>query len=170
MLRRCYDEKFKEKSTSYQDVECCKEWLYYPNFYEWIHSQSNFEKWLNKDRFALDKDIIDKDNKVYSMNKCCLVPLNVNSLFTKSNASRGNLPIGVTRHGSKYRARLSVRTNEGTENVYLGSYDTAEEAFAVYKEAKEAYIKQVAEEEYSIGNITKECYDAMMNYEVEITD
>ena len=53
---------------------------------------------------------------------------------------------------------------------HIGVYDTSEEAFYAYKEAKESYIKQVAQEEYSLGNITKKCYDAMMSYEVEITD
>jgi uncharacterized membrane protein len=31
-------------------------------------------------------------------------------------------------------------------------------------------IKQIAKEEYNKGNITKQCYEAMINYEVEITD
>ena len=43
-------------------------------------------------------------------------------------------------------------------------------AFLAYKKAKESYIKQVAKEEYDKGNITKTCYEAMINYEVEITD
>ena len=60
MLRRCYDEKCKIKHPTYENATCCEEWLYYPNFYEWLHSQSNFEKWLNGDKFALDKDIIKK--------------------------------------------------------------------------------------------------------------
>ena len=38
------------------------------------------------------------------------------------------------------------------------------------KEYKEYIIKQVAQEEYAKGNITKQCYEAMMNYEVEIAD
>lgn len=52
----------------------------------------------------------------------------------------------------------------------MGSYDTEHEAFAVYKEHKESYIKQIAQEEYDKGNIIEECYNAMMRYEVEITD
>lgn len=39
-----------------------------------------------------------------------------------------------------------------------------------YKKHKEEIIKQVAEIGYKSGNITKQCYDAMMAYEVEITD
>lgn len=53
---------------------------------------------------------------------------------------------------------------------YLGFYSTPEKAFYVYKAYKEKIIKQVAEFEYSKGNITEQCYEAMMKYEVEITD
>ena len=35
---------------------------------------------------------------------------------------------------------------------------------------KENLIKQIAQIEFDKGNITKVCYDAMMKYEVEITD
>lgn len=181
MLKRCYDEKYKIKRPTYKNVTCCKEWLYYPNFYEWLHSQNNFNKWFNNNKFALDKDIIKKNNQIYSQDRCCLVPQNVNLLFVKNNAARGSLPIGVRKYNSKYRAELSaktnkgknepsIKTNKGKKMIHLGTYDTPEEAFNAYKEAKEKCIRQVAEEEFSQGNITKECYNAMMNYEVEITD
>ena len=52
----------------------------------------------------------------------------------------------------------------------MGYYSTPEKAFEVYKAYKENIIKQVAEIEYKNGNITKDTYEAMMNYEVEITD
>lgn len=39
-----------------------------------------------------------------------------------------------------------------------------------HKAAKEAYIKQMAQEYYDKGEITKRAYDALMRYEVEITD
>ena len=80
------------------------------------------------------------------------------------------MPIGVKKDGSKYRSRSSVKVGKKTKYTHLGTYNTPEEAFCAYKEAKEKYIKQVAKEEFSQGNITKECYNAMMNYEVEITD
>ena len=43
-----------------------------------------------------------------------------------------------------------------------------EEAFQAYKQAKEQYIKEVAEE-YK-DKIPYRLYEAMMNYEVEIDD
>ena len=168
ILQRCFDDKLKEKQPSYKDKECCEEWLYYPNFYEWLHSQSNFDKWYNGKRWAIDKDILVKRNKVYSPKNCCLIPQNVNCLFLKREAERGKYPIGVRYTNDRF---LAVCRNPLLDKaVELGYYSTPEKAFQVYKEYKEMIIKQVAEIEYKAGNITKECYRAMIDYEVEIDD
>ena len=50
----------------------------------------------------------------------------------------------------------------------LGYFETPKEAFQAYKVAKENYIKQVADE-YK-DKIPYRLYEAMYNYEVEITD
>lgn len=172
MLKRCYDkiEKERDKSSSYKDVVCCKEWLLYENFYEWIHLQDNWNVLSNSDvKFTLDKDILSKGNKFYSPEMCCLVPENVNKLFIKRGSARGKYPIGVVYH--KASNSFVAQSNDGTGiQVHLGCYSSPEEAFYVYKKYKENLIKKIAQEEYDKGNITKNCYDAMMNYEVEITD
>ena len=168
MIKRCYSEKTKNRNQAYKDTTCCNEWLNYENFYEWLHNQPNFEQWLNGRRWDLDKDILLKGNKVYSSKTCCLVPNYINKLFTKSNLTRGDMPIGVSysKRNKKYDAKFS---NNG-HTKHLGYFGNKEDAFQTYKQAKEEYIKQVAQEEYNKGNITKQCYDAMINYEVEITD
>lgn len=167
MLKRCFDLKYKIKHSTYKGVICCKEWLLYENFYEWLHGQDNFNKWLNGFNWNLDKDILIKGNKIYSPETCCLVPVNVNNLFTKSNKIRGDLPIGVTKDKYGFQAKC----NNPITNKRIAKWcSTLEEAFQVYKTAKENVIKQVAQDEYDKGNITRPCYEAMMNYEVEITD
>lgn len=168
ILTRCFDTRVKEVRPTYQDVACCEEWLLYENFYEWIHSQSNFDKWLNGNKWAIDKDILIKGNKVYSSEACCLVPNNVNILFTKRNSNRGLLPIGVTKSGNKYRAACNNPLTKKREHI--GNYSSIEAAFVAYKIYKENIIKQVAEIEYCNDDITTECYCAMLNYQVEITD
>lgn len=133
-----------------------------------MHSQPNFDKWYSGKRWAIDKDILVKGNKVYSPDVCCLVPQNVNCLFLKREAERGDYPIGVGYKNESFLASChNPFTNRKEE---LGYYSTPEKAFYTYKDYKENLIKQVAQIEYDKGNITKECYDAMMNYKVEITD
>ena len=168
IIQRSFDKEYKNEKSTYKNVTCCKEWLLFENFYEWIHNQSNFDKWLNNKNWHVDKDILKKGNKIYSPQTCCLVSQRVNALFIKDNAKRGSLPIGVTK--SQHRYTSQCRDAENNKTKYNGSYDTVEEAFEAYKKYKENVIKIVAQEEYDNGNITEECYRAMMLYSVEITD
>lgn len=168
MIKRCVDEKIKEKCPSYKDVTCSPCWQFYENFYEWMHEQENFETLLKQNDINLDKDILIKGNKVYGPDKCTLVPRRINNLMLKSEAIRGQYPIGVyyLKRNKKFTAHEGSRKN----TVYLGLYDTPEDAFIAYKDYKENRIKEIAEEEYKNGNITKKCYDALVKYKVEITD
>ena len=50
----------------------------------------------------------------------------------------------------------------------MGSYYTENEAFQAYKQAKEAYIKEVAEKWG--GKIDDKVYQALLTYQVETTD
>lgn len=170
MIERCFDGKLKSKQPAYNDIKCCEEWLNYENFYEWLHSQPNFDKWYNGKRWALDKDILNKGNKTYSPENCCLIPQSVNCLFLKREALRGKYPIGVSY--KKDEGFVANCNNSVTgKREKLGSYSTPEKAFYLgYKPYKENIIKQVAQIEYDNGNITEQCYKAMMKYEVEITD
>jgi hypothetical protein len=168
MLKRV----FKPKYPTYKDVTCCNEWLLYENFYEWLHSQENFDKWLNGERWAIDKDILVKGNKIYSPDTCCLVPHEINTLFVKSEKTRGEYPIGVSKRNDRngFQAKIIYGKKNNKAKSTLYNYSTVEEAFNAYKFSKESYIKQLAQEEYDKNNITKRCYNAMMNYQVEITD
>ena len=170
MLQRCYNNKIKEKQPTYKDVTCCEEWLLFENFYEWLHSQENFYKWLNGDRWCLDKDILVKRNKVDSPETCCLVPENINTLFTKRQNDRGKYPIGVYYYKQTKMFRSQCMNPYTNKRELIGEYNTPEESFYAYKNFKENLIKKIAQEEYENGNIIKKCYDAMMNYQVEITD
>lgn len=167
MLLRCYDERVHEKEPTYNKCECCNEWLLYENFYEWLHNQENFDKWYAED-YALDKDILIKGNKLYSPETCCLVPRKINSLFVKGDAMRGKNPIGVSFY--KHNGKYNVKCNINAESNYYGLFDDPKEAFNKYKKIKEQIIQNIAKEEYQANNITHKCYEAMMKYEVNITD
>ena len=167
---RCYDEKAFIKHGTYAQCEVCDEWYLYENFYEWLHQQENFTQWLNNPDWDIDKDIIIKGNKIYTPDNCSLVPKNVNMLFLTNKQIRGPYPIGVTydKRIDRYVARCNNPLTEKRE--YLGRYNSVTQAFLAYKKRKEQIIKQVAEQEYNKGNIIKKCYEAMMDYQVEITD
>lgn len=169
MIARCTRDNSKNRSKTYHDCQVCDEWLYFPNFYNWIILQPNYQKWKNESGWHIDKDIIIKGNKIYSPETCCLVPHYVNTIFKSTEQRRGKYPIGVTKTREGYFYAQCANPFTG-DNDHLGSYKTPEEAFTAYKVHREMLIKQLAQREFDSGNISKECYIAMSNYQVEITD
>lgn len=158
MLERCYDKKYLIKQQTYRDVTVCEEWHNFQNFAKW--HEENFKSYM--EGWDLDKDILVKGNKIYSPETCCFVPHEINSLFTKANKNRGNLPIGVSQKNQ----------NGGYQAVFRGkhikTFSTVEEAFEIYKASKEKEIKRIADKWKD--QITEECHQAMYAYEVEIKD
>lgn len=168
MIKRVYDKHEHEKHPTYIGTKLYEPWHCFQDFGYW-HKENYYT--IPNETMELDKDILYKGNKLYSPSSCIYVPHRINSLFTKSNAKRGNYPIGVTYHKRDdiYEAKLSfLNENNKKDRIYLGRYNTPEEAFQSYKVAKEKYIKQVADEYKPY--IPKELYDAMYRYEVEIDD
>ena len=161
MLKRCYDSKYQEKHPTYKGCRVCEEWWNFQKFAEWYYS--HFYE-LENERMELDKDILKKGNNVYSADNCIFVPSSINSLFTKCDKRRGEYHIGVYKKGNKFKAQLS----KNGKQIHLGLFNTPEEAFLTYKQAKEEYIKEVAEE-YK-DKFPCELYEALMKYEVEIDD
>ena len=167
MLSRCYSAKYQAKHPSYIGCYVCDEWLYYPNFKKWY--EENYYEIENKTS-QLDKDILVKGNKVYSPETCVFVPNFINKLFIKRQNDRGELPIGVcfNKRDKKYQANLRVFKNGKSVRKHLGLFDTPEEAFNAYKQAKEDYIKEVADN-YK-DKIPAKLYESMYAYEVSIND
>ena len=167
MLKRCYSAKYQQKYPTY--IGCCvsEVWLYYSNFKK-FYNETYYE--VENKTTQLDKDILIKGNKIYSPETCIFVPNFINTLFVKRQNDRGAFPIGVNydKASKKYRAQLNIFENGKKTRKNLGRFNTPEEAFKVYKQAKEAYIKEVADE-YK-DKIPAKLYEAMYSYRVEIDD
>lgn len=162
-----YRAKEKERYPTYKDVIVNLEIHNFQNFAEW--RDNNYYE-IEGEQMELDKDILVKGNKEYRFDRMIYVPHRINSLFIKSDAVRGNYPIGVCydKVSGKYIAQCSITKNNRKRRIYLGYYNTPEEAFLVYKEFKEAYIKEVADEYKE--RIPDRLYKAMYAWEVEIDD
>ncbi len=173
MLKRCYNKIDLSRYPTYKKCEVDDEWFYLSNFSKWFN-QNYYE--CGNEKMCLDKDILYKNNTIYSKDTCIFIPERINILFTKNNAKRGNYPIGVyfNKRLGKFIAQVS-KLNENKKNtkkpIHVGVFNTPEEAFHAYKTEKEKYIKEVAnyyKEKYD--NFPIVAYNALCDYEVEITD
>lgn len=159
VLNRCFNKKIHEKHQTYKDCTLCEEWKYL----------SNFKRWFNEHYvkgWHLDKDILVKGNKIYSPQTCCFVPQEINTLFTRANARRGNYSIGVSFNKSKKKYETHVNINGKTK--YFGGFNTEHDAFLKYKYEKEKEIVRIADKYKK--ELPNKVYNALINYKVDETD
>lgn len=153
----------KQNCPTYEECSVCEEWHNFQNFAAWFYQQY-YE--VPNQVMSLDKDILFKGNKLYSPHTCCIVPQDINVLFTNRTNDRGDYPIGVSQ--TTWGHRYSAIVNKEGRSHYLGSFNTPEEAFYAYKAAKEAHIKQMADK-YKQW-LPDKVYQAMYAYEIDIND
>ena len=159
MINRCYAECSLKKAETYRDCVVCEEWLCFVNFHKWF-LENYYE--IDGETMNLDKDILVKNNRLYSPKTCVFVPHKINMAIVNKKASRGKLPVGVQyreKTRKHYCAYLAGR---------LGYFDTPIEAFYCYKKAKETELKNMADQYKDL--IPKNLYDALLNYKIEVDD
>ena len=132
MLGRCYSKKIKHVQPTYTGISCCVEWYTLSVFRDWVLSQN----WEGK---QLDKDLLVHGNTEYSPSTCMFVTAQINSIIRIRKNRSVDLPRGVNRNGKKYQG--------GFNKTYLGSFDTPEEAHAVYITARNAHIQKIANQQ-----------------------
>lgn len=134
ILCRCYSKKFHNKNKSYEECFICDDWKYSSNFKKWMEEQD----WEGK---VLDKDILIKNNKIYSPETCIFIPIEINSLIVKTNKNR-EYPIGVYKSNTKnkFDAIISIRKKK----IFLGSYFNLFDAHRSWQYHRFNYIKELA--------------------------
>lgn len=138
MLDRCFNKKCcNYKNYGAIGVSVCDEWKNYSNFKKWFND--NYYT-LEGEKVELDKDILIDGNKIYSPQTCVFVPSTINVLF-KRYKRNNSLPRGVKKKGDKFTARIVKHKHE----IYLGIYNTPQEAHSVYIKNRNLYLLELAE-------------------------
>lgn len=137
MLYRCYSPKHHSKEPAYKDCTVCDEWLTFSNFKHWMEKQD----WEGSD---LDKDLLVRDNKVYSPETCCFLRSYINRFLQCKQASRGDYPLGV--HLNKRIGKFIAQVGDPflQKTISLGSFLTPEEAHEAWRVAKCNFAERLA--------------------------
>ena len=161
VLQRCFSIKLLERRPTYKNCKVSESWLWLSNFIKDIKSIENYEKSLNEG-WQLDKDLLSNEGKLYSKDTCCFIPRSLNLVISSYPKKLNGLPKGVKlSKGGRYFAILQKEGNQ----IFLGSYDSVEEASRVYNIAKKEHLLNIAD---SIKDIVPEnVYKALVNFNLE---
>lgn len=147
MIVRCYGKQ-NIKKASYINTEVYSGWKSLKAFKDWFDLQ------VYESGFILDKDLLGNGN-LYSPETCCFLPEEINGFLIRKHNTRG-----YHKRDNRYEACIT----HGREYRYLGTFKTSEEAFDVYRKAKEDYAKVLADKWKD--KIDPRAYEALMNYQV----
>ena len=104
VLYRCYCEDFLNGHPTYKGCYVCEEWKHFSKFNEWF-KKHHVEGW------ALDKDLLVENNKLYSPETCCFIPFEINAIF-RSDVSE-NTKVKRSRDlAEKYKSQLEPKVYE----------------------------------------------------------
>lgn len=157
MMARGYSDSYKKIETSYDGCTVPPDWHNFQNFAKWYTSQKFYGM-----GYQLDKDILYKNNRIYSESTCCLVPTIINSGVKSSK------DVNEDKFGASCRANGSyqLKYSEFGERILVGEFPTFLEARERYVELKEAYIKKLAK--LYQDKIDVEVYEALMSWKIEL--
>jgi hypothetical protein len=161
MMSRCYKRQ-EDKYRFYLDCSVDMKWHNFQNFSKWIKQQKGY----GQPAWHIDKDLLVKNNTLYSEEYCVLIPQKINLFLLRREKDRGECPIGVTFNKERGLFHAQLSTN-GKQKV-IGIFNSPEEAFACYKQEKETEAKRLAGMFKSV--VEERVYDALMNFTVDIND
>lgn len=138
MLKRCYDEQYLQRYPSYLGSSVCEEWLTFSIFEKWYNANYPKEKGV----YHLDKDLIERGNKVYGPSTCIFVPNKVNTFIIDCLSARGEYPLGVYYNNGYVSRCRNPLTNE---REWLGRFKTPLEAHNAWKKRKYEIALELAE-------------------------
>lgn len=160
MQGRCkVDGYLQKKEPAY--IGCTVGFLDFQHFAEWSVVQIGYNK-----GFHLDKDILSKNNKIYSPDSCVYVPASLNKFFNTRKNHRGACPIG-TYWDTKRQLFVAQSSFDGKYH-YLGGYEQSFDAFLAYKQFKEEVAKQLAHKWE--GVVDPRVIVSLLDYKVDIGD
>lgn len=133
MLDRCFNCRVKDRQPTYRDITCCTEWLLFSTFALWFKNEYI-------EGYQLDKDLLVKDNKIYSPETCIFIPQYINKFVLTSDNSRGTLPLGVSYIDTTNKYKATISSNNS--NVHLGYYDNPMDAHRAWQLAKLKIAKE----------------------------
>lgn len=144
MKTRCSDSsRYSIEKPTYK--HCQNHFKDFQNFMDWCQTQEAYLLTGDTGRWQLDKDILIKNNKVYSPETCAFLPSYINGIFGNC-VKKTELPLGVNFR-EKF-GKFVAQSNIGGKRKHLGHFNCPNDAHRAWQTSKVQSIK-AALEQYS---------------------
>lgn len=146
MLSRCYNEKNPDYRT---DCFACEEWHCFYTFKNDCENLLGYKDMIDNPsiRYSLDKDFIFQNNNIYSKEKCCFMPQDLNSFILNASKDRDYKFEGVYYRKDYKQYRASIRYKGKTKHI-IHSHDP-QIAHEAYWNEKRNIAHEILNEKYS---------------------
>lgn len=164
MIERAYSTEYHKKQPTYKDVTVDERWHNYQVFAEDIEQVFGYNMIDGNGKvYQLDKDILVKDNKVYSKETVCFIPSALNKFTINKRETKDGLPTGISivNNTSKYTVQIAINGKQKN----LGLFTNVSLARAVYVDARNQYARELAER-YE-GKVDPRVIDILNNWNEE---
>jgi hypothetical protein len=148
IIRRCYSNENKRTHLPYKNCAVSEEWKNYSNFYKWY--EDNFYEC--SDQLEVDKDILSKEEKIYSKETCLLIPREINGFCKPSK--QGGCYLTVCN-------KWSANVNRRSGYTHIGNFDNFEEAEIEFIKCKNSIFQSLVDK-YK-GELPKYVYKKLKN-------
>lgn len=129
ILARVYDENQREVYPTYREVSVCEEWLMFSNFRKWFIEN-------HIDGYAIDKDLLSQDNKIYSPETCVFVHTWLNNFTMDVKSRRGIYKIGVNWNNNREKFISRCSNPRTKKREHLGYFDNEINAYNAWLSRK----------------------------------
>lgn len=157
--RSVLNRLYHQSPIAYRGVTMCDRWHNFSLYLDDVEKIVGYnDRVSHKDiYYAIDKDILNHNNKVYSLENCCFVPMAVNQLFININSANTTGYEGVQPCVDGVpQANITFKK----ESFYLGRFNSYEDAYESYHEAKLNIIKHIFKDGGEFDYVDKRIQDA----------
>lgn len=147
MISRCYNKKDKSYHRyGGRGIRVSDDWLYFSNFKKWYDENYRYDLESIGIGIELDKDLINKNSKIYSSETCIFLPYKINIFISnvKSTNTSGYIGVYWFKRDSVWKAQIT--DFETNKTKHLGYFEDIVEASKAYKLARE--IEAIKAREY----------------------
>lgn len=142
---------------------------------EWLNDKENFITWFIQNYYEcayeameLDKDLLIRDNKIYSPKTCCILPKTLNILISSCHQKKDSnlyMPLGVRKIYVNKRPKYQGIISINSKPMKLPLRNRPKAAFEDYFTQKKAQL-MIAAEQYK-PYLPEHIYHALINYEIQ---